>query len=217
MVASGDEFCSAVVGVTIILFYLSDPCEGPWSSTVPITASISLPFPAPMFTAQPFHPQEIIPGRLFFACVKRPECVSSSQVASGHLMFEIDNELVYEPFFADFGPLNMGKTYRFCQKVTAMLAEADRAKRKMGIYQVLYLKASAEDDYKIGIYQVMYLKKSAEDAYKVLMPFKPFSPFRDASCGPSSFHLTVFDCLKGMQKLVMWASLTGDLPIQRGV
>ncbi len=23
---------------------------------------------------------------------------------------------VYEPFYADFGPLNLGLTYRFCQK-----------------------------------------------------------------------------------------------------
>ena len=38
---------------------------------------------------------------------------------------------VYEPFFADFGPLNLGKTYRFCQKVNAYLAEGERVKRRV--------------------------------------------------------------------------------------
>ena len=27
----------------------------------------------------------------------------------------------YEPFFADFGPLNLGLTYRFCTKLDALL------------------------------------------------------------------------------------------------
>ena len=43
---------------------------------------------------------------------------------------------------------------------------------------------------------MMFLDRTAEEAYKLLLPFKPFVPFRDASCGPSSFHLTVFDCVK---------------------
>ena len=28
---------------------------------------------------------------------------------------------VYEPFASDFGPLNMGNTFRFCQRLTALL------------------------------------------------------------------------------------------------
>lgn len=29
---------------------------------------------------------------------------------------------VYEPFAADFGPLNMGSTFRFCQQALSLLA-----------------------------------------------------------------------------------------------
>lgn len=28
--------------------------------------------------------------------------------------FTVDNDLVYESFFADFGPLNLGHVYAFC-------------------------------------------------------------------------------------------------------
>ncbi len=52
----------------------------------------------------------------------------------------------------------------------------------------------------VGIFQVLYLNRTAEDAFKPLQGFKPFVPFRDASCGVSTFHLTVLDCLKGIQK-----------------
>ncbi len=36
---------------------------------------------------------------------------------------------LYEPFFADFGPLNLGKTYRFCQKTKQLLQVRYTAQR----------------------------------------------------------------------------------------
>jgi hypothetical protein len=48
----------------------------------------------------------------------------------------------------------------------------------------------------MGIFQVIYLNRSAEEAFKPLSAFKPFVPFRDASCGVSTFHLTVLDVIK---------------------
>ena len=47
-----------------------------------------------------------------------------------------------------------------------------------------------------GVYQVIYLNRTAGDAYRPLSVYKPFVPFRDASCGVSTFHLTVYDCIK---------------------
>ena len=37
---------------------------------------------------------------------------------------------LYEPFYADFGPLNLGKTYRFCAR-TAELLEVRRVEGKL--------------------------------------------------------------------------------------
>ena len=36
--------------------------------------------------------------------------------------FNVDNELVYEPFFADFGPLNIANLHRFCAILNDKLA-----------------------------------------------------------------------------------------------
>lgn len=43
---------------------------------------------------------------------------------------------------------------------------------------------------------MVFLNRSAEEAFKPLMAYKPYVPFRDASCGVSTFHLTVFDVIK---------------------
>ena len=52
----------------------------------------------------------------------------------------------------------------------------------------------------VGALCVMHLGRAADDAYRPLLPLKPFAPFRDASCGPSTYHLTVLDCLRGLQR-----------------
>eukprot|EP00955_Chlamydomonas_euryale_P105635 365654-Chlamydomonas_euryale.AAC.3 len=52
----------------------------------------------------------------------------------------------------------------------------------------------------IGMFQVLFLGRNAEDAAAAVDRHRPFVPFRDASCGVSTFHLTVLDCLRGIQK-----------------
>jgi cell division cycle 14 len=52
----------------------------------------------------------------------------------------------------------------------------------------------------VGALAVMHLGRTADEAYRPLLPLKPFAPFRDASCGPSTYHLTVLDCLRGLQR-----------------
>lgn len=55
----------------------------------------------------------------------RSGCLTELPGASlaGCVMCRVRPSLVqlYEPFFADFGPLNLGKTYRFCQKTKQLL------------------------------------------------------------------------------------------------
>lgn len=48
----------------------------------------------------------------------------------------------------------------------------------------------------VGILQVLLMQRSAEEAWRVVAPLAPFPPFRDASCGISTFHLTVEHCIK---------------------
>ena len=52
----------------------------------------------------------------YFTATALESVQKSRAVQDGHLVYCIDYELVYEPFFADFGPLNMGLSYRFCER-----------------------------------------------------------------------------------------------------
>jgi len=48
----------------------------------------------------------------------------------------------------------------------------------------------------LGAWLVIYGGFTADAAYEVIGAAEPFLAFRDASCGPSQFNLTVKDCLQ---------------------
>ena len=62
------------------------------------------------------QPVEIISNRLYWISDKSPP--KSRQHA---FYFCIDNDLVYEPFFADFGPLDLGKVHLFCKELEKLM------------------------------------------------------------------------------------------------
>ena len=62
---------------------------------------------------------EIQPNHLYFWVTRRGE--SGRVASSSGLVLHIDNELKYEPFANDFGPLHLGCTYRFCRKLSFLL------------------------------------------------------------------------------------------------
>lgn len=74
----------------------------------------------------------------------------------------IDHELIYEPFFADFGPLNMGQSYRFCEKLDSLVKECEKRQDvdKRGAGPVFFV-AQSQPNFRanacvlIGIYQVI--------------------------------------------------------------
>lgn len=147
---------------------------------------------------------EIVKDKLYIAAVRSVDNLQALSASSSALCFSIDNELLYEPFFADFGPLNMGLTYRFCAKLDNLLMQYDQASpdRRQAVYFCCaadpYRKANAAT--LMGIYCTLYFGWPADEAYKPLTALKPFAPFRDASCGASTFHLTVLDCIRAMEK-----------------
>jgi len=55
---------------------------------------------------------EFIKDRLYFATLRsKPRSTARTHY------FCVDDELVYESFYADFGPLNLAMLYRYCCKL----------------------------------------------------------------------------------------------------
>lgn len=62
---------------------------------------------------------EVLPEQFFFVISRQPSTLR--ELSQRGVVLHVDNEIVYEPFCADFGPLNAGHTYRFCAKANAAL------------------------------------------------------------------------------------------------
>ena len=138
---------------------------------------------------------EIIPNRLYWISDnKRPTGLKNS------FTFCIDDQLIYSPYFSDFGPLNLGQTYRFVTEVQKMLK--DEAFKNMKIYHYTSRDTSkrANSAYLMGAFQVVALGKTSEEA---MMPFShiqpPLRPFRDASYFDCSYECTHLDVLNGLE------------------
>nr|XP_005304333.1 dual specificity protein phosphatase CDC14B isoform X5 [Chrysemys picta bellii] len=114
-----------------------------------------------------------ITGRLYFAIL----CQKPKSGGPNTHYFCIDDELVYENFYADFGPLNLAMVYRYCCKLNKKL-------------------------------KIIYLRESPEDVYRLLLAGNvSYLPFRDASFGTCSFHLTLLDSFHAINKALRYGFL----------
>lgn len=141
---------------------------------------------------------ELVPGRVYWATLHSSSLPANT---SRTVYFSTDTTFVYEPFFADFGPFNLGTTYRYCKLLESKLSDpALRGKRIIHCCSA-DPKRRTNSAYLICAYMVIVHRQPAE---KVFAPFNfanpPLMPYRDASANPTSmFHLTVLDCLQGLE------------------
>jgi cell division cycle 14 len=142
---------------------------------------------------------EYIPDRLYFVTLKtsvRPKSTPNTHY------FTIDDELIYENFYADFGPLNLSMLARYCHKLNKKLRSHSLSKKKIVHYTSLDAHKRANAAYLIAAYAVIYLEKTPEDAFRPLVggTSPSFVPFRDASFGVSVYTISILDCLKGLAR-----------------
>ncbi|KAI8508959.1 Dual specificity protein phosphatase cdc14a [Branchiostoma belcheri] len=140
---------------------------------------------------------EFIKDRLYFATLRgKPRSTANTHY------FCVDDELVYENFYADFGPLNLAMVYRYCCKLNKKLKSFSLAKKKIVHYTSFDARKRANAAYLIGSYAIIYLKMTPEEAYRPLVSGNnpPFLPFRDASFGACTYNLNLIDALHGMYR-----------------
>uniref|UniRef100_A0A2H1VMA3 protein-tyrosine-phosphatase n=1 Tax=Spodoptera frugiperda TaxID=7108 RepID=A0A2H1VMA3_SPOFR len=134
--------------------------------------------------------------RLYFATLKngyKPKSTRNSKY------FHIEDEIVYENFYFDFGPYHLCHLYQFCNKLNEELEK--NPKKKIVFFtsnnETLRLNAA----YLIGSYQIIYLGSSPAAVYKQLTEGSDWSllNFRDASGGPPLFDISLLDVLHGIK------------------
>ncbi|XP_008334251.1 dual specificity protein phosphatase CDC14B isoform X2 [Cynoglossus semilaevis] len=144
-----------------------------------------------------------ITDQLYFAILQQ-----KLKSTSERHCFCIDDELAYENFYADFGPLNLAMFYRFCCKLTKKLKSITLSRKKIIFYTCGDQKKQANAAYLIGSYAVMHLDMMPGEAYSLLVSQNlSYIPFRDASFGTCMYNLNILDCLLAVHKALQYGWL----------
>eukprot|EP00923_Selenidium_pygospionis_P033105 GHVN01058144.1.p1 GENE.GHVN01058144.1~~GHVN01058144.1.p1 ORF type:complete len:1093 (-),score=252.81 GHVN01058144.1:982-4260(-) len=137
----------------------------------------------------------VIPDRLYWQSLHRdPQDTTTTHYIS------IDDSLVYEPFFADFGPLNLGMVYRYCKMMEEKLNDSALINKKIVHYCSHNPHKRPNAAFLICAFMVVVMDKTADEAYR---PFhsieQSFIPFRDATYGICTYQLSILNCLRGLE------------------
>nr|XP_020037986.1 dual specificity protein phosphatase CDC14B-like isoform X1 [Castor canadensis] len=92
---------------------------------------------------------EVIQDRLCFAIL-----YSRPKSAPHEHYFSIDNELEYENFYADFGPLNLAMVYRYCCKINKKLKSITMLRKKIIHFTGSDQRKQANAAFLVGCYMV---------------------------------------------------------------
>ena len=138
---------------------------------------------------------EIIPNKLFWSSDKTPP---RNQLNSYY--FCVDDELVYQPFCSDFGPLNIGMTYKFCVELEKLLKNQAYSSYKIYHYTSLNPQKRSNAAFLMGAFQILVLRRGAATAWAPFASLSPFLDFRDAGYGGCTYKCTILHCLRGLEK-----------------
>ncbi|KAK6103966.1 Dual specificity protein phosphatase N-terminal half family protein [Brugia pahangi] len=149
---------------------------------------------------------EIIPKKLFFCAFQnRPKSDRYTDY------YYVDDEVHYDSFYSDFGPLNLSVLYRFCQNLTERLEDVDDEK------SVVVCCGPADEcrvntAYLVASYAILYLGMTAEIAYLRIHKAEPdgFIGFRDAAMGPATYRLHLHNVLRSIEKAMKFGWLAFD-------
>lgn len=93
--------------------------------------------------------------RLYFVAFKKS--FKPKNTVTSHY-FTIDDDLVYENFYNDFGPLNICMLYRYCERLNEKLHNKMLANKKIIHYTSMNPAKRVNAAYLVGSYTVILVK-----------------------------------------------------------
>lgn len=106
------------------------------------------------------------------------------------------------PYASDFGPVDLGCVYKFCQTLDNILKDPKLSNHAINHYTSLIPAKRANSAFLMAAYQIIRMQKTPEEAWEPFQSVPRFIPFRDACSEPSNFELFIIDCLKGLSKAI---------------
>ncbi|GMI14541.1 hypothetical protein TrVE_jg10519 [Triparma verrucosa] len=159
------------------------------------------PNPRPLET----KPILIIP-RLAWACSSQNKGLTNTDLPSGGkdvYYFQTDTVLTYEHFFADYGPLNLGQTVRFCRLITTLMSDPNLSNKTIVYVCSSHNHRRSNSIYLICAYCVIVKGMSYKEAYQPFFGLTPPpAPFRDAAFSVCPYPLAVTSAIRGVAKAI---------------
>ena len=141
---------------------------------------------------------EIVKGRFYWTCIRAPP---PDTPETHH--FSTDDVLIYDPYYGDFGPLNVAQISRYCRIMRQKFQ--DKSLQGKRVYHCCRQQSDTRANAALlcCTWSLLCDGKSPTEAWAPFNALKPaLVPYRDASLGPPCFHLTVLHCLQGLLKAV---------------
>ena len=124
---------------------------------------------------------------------------SLQDIETGFVYFNVDLEVEYVSFANDFGPMNLGSVFAFCE-----ILETKRGEHPA---EVLVLQCRPDSIsltnivFLVGSFMIMKRGDQIDAVMNALEPIlSKAAPYRDVSLGPQNFSLYVEDCWRGLYK-----------------
>ncbi|KAF4729735.1 Dual specificity protein phosphatase cdc14a, partial [Perkinsus olseni] len=138
------------------------------------------------------HPvKELIPQRFYFTVVDSFPVIDPS-VKRRPILLNIDDELVYDRFYRDFGPLNLAQITIYLRKVKSLLESGARDDRPVVHYCCSRPEKRSNAILLASAYLMLFHHlPPAEALERVESGYPPVVPFRDASVGDCHYPCTV--------------------------
>ncbi|TMS34660.1 hypothetical protein L596_002204 [Steinernema carpocapsae] len=142
----------------------------------------------------------IIPNKLYFASYH-----DAPEDEDDTYYLYIDEDVHYDPFYTDFGPLNQSVIYRFSLMLNKAF-EAMTRNTKVVAYTKACPKARVNGACLIGCYAIAFYGLTADKVYIKLKMAEPphFVGFRDAAMGEPTYLLHIHDVLKAFEKALKY-------------
>jgi cell division cycle 14 len=143
----------------------------------------------------PHHNIKILQDKVLFSILRKPPRNTTKTV---YFTVEDQSHFQYRGFFNDFGPPSILQLYSFTKMIEEFLSKSNQT---LHFYVSPNQEAKSNAALYITAFRMLHRRMSPEEAFKPLKPIaSALKPFRDASTLPSTFDLTVLDCLRGLKR-----------------
>lgn len=115
--------------------------------------------------------------------------------------FTVDDELLYNRFHADFGPLHIGHLYRFAVQLHDVLGDPDNADRGVVFWSRPDARSRANAACLLACYMIVIQSWPPHLALAPITQLEqPLMPFRDAGYSQADYEIGVQDVVYGVWK-----------------